>query len=148
MVGVADAQERFTFSLSGIKDRPELFLANTVAALGEDPLSCIISSSCVLKYWRRRRIPLPSLLGGKVGGRSQSAARSTSRSYRQSARIAEAVALRSPRKPARKFSGKQRALVVVYERCEFICFSPLSRPASIFNTRGQRVSNCFFSELF
>ena len=44
MVGVADAQERFTFSLSGIKDRPELFLANTVAALGEDPLSCIIST--------------------------------------------------------------------------------------------------------
>ena len=67
-------------------------------------------------FWQRRRIPPPSVLDGRAGGRSPSEVRSTSSSYRRGAKSAGAVGLPSPRNPAEILKAKQRALVVSWKR--------------------------------
>src|ERR1700722_9768645 len=66
------------------------------------------------RFWPRRKIPPPSVLDGKAGGRSQSEVLRTSNACRRSGRTVRAVGLPSPRNPAEKQKLKQRALVVVY----------------------------------
>jgi hypothetical protein len=65
------------------------------------------------KFWQGRRIPPPSVLGGKAGGRSPSAVPNTSSNCKRSARTEKAVALPSPRNPGKKLLIKQRALAVI-----------------------------------
>jgi hypothetical protein len=55
-----------------------------------------------LSCWREKRIPPPSVLDGRAGGRSLSEALSTSGSCKQSGRNAKAVVLPSPSNPAKK----------------------------------------------
>ena len=77
--------------------------------------SCIIRSGVEAtssEFWPKRKIPPPSSLDGRVGGRSPSAALNTSGSYKLDGKSAGAVGLPSPRNPAEKLIVKQRALVV------------------------------------
>jgi transcriptional regulator with XRE-family HTH domain len=70
------------------------------------------------RFWPRRKIPPPSVLDGKAGGRSRSEVPRTSSAYKRSGRTVRAVGLPSPRNPAKKLKQKQRALVVVYSHQE------------------------------
>jgi hypothetical protein len=78
--------------------------------------SCIIQGEIRARpaeFCRRKKIPPPSSLDGRVGRRSPSGARNTLASCKLNARNARAVVLPSPRNPAEKFVEKQRALVVL-----------------------------------
>ncbi len=115
---VLDKRPLLHFELSGIQDGDGWAGSSNNRSLVR--ASCHNSEAVSLRFWQRRKIPQPSVLGGKAGGRSQSAVQSTSGSYKQNERTGEVVALLSPRNPAKEFSRKQRALVVICRRCELV----------------------------
>ena len=92
--------------------------------------SCIIPSAARAtssELWQKRKIPPPSILDGRVGRRSPSAARNTSGSYKLDARNARAVGLPSPRNRVEKPIVKQRALVVLFTYDRIVLTALLAR---------------------
>src|SRR6267142_5282139 len=98
--------------VAAIKER---WQAQLIRALAQRQASCIILSEARAtssEFCRRRKIPPPSVLDGRVGRRSPSAGLNTSSSCRRDGRNARADGLPSPRNPAKRLTYKQRALVV------------------------------------